>query len=268
MSELASASIAQAALWILLAFSVASWALIFLKALQAVRASRADRRFERAFRQAADLDTAAGLTNAATSDSPKAHVAAAFFCALADAAQATHARHPVHAVHAVAGAHATQERRLEGEPSPRFKDLGERALAQSIRQARRASDKGLAVLASIGSTAPFVGLFGTVFGIIHALSAIAHRASASIDVVAGPIGEALVATGVGIAVAVPAVLAYNFFVRRSKSLNADLDDFANDLLTLAEKRGFALRTDQRHGAAPTPASATPLRKDTAREALA
>jgi biopolymer transport protein ExbB len=263
MSELASASIAQAALWILLAFSVASWSLIVLKALQALRAGRADRRFERVFRQAADLDAAADFTNAAAPDSPKAQVAAAFFGALADAAQAAHARHTLHAVHA---APATHERRLEREPGPEGKDLCERALAQRIRQARRASEKGLAVLASIGSTAPFVGLFGTVFGIIHALSAISHRASASIDVVAGPIGEALVATGVGIAVAVPAVLAYNFFIRRSKSLNADLDDFANDLLTLAEKRGFALHNGQRHGGGP--ASATPLRKDTAREALA
>jgi biopolymer transport protein ExbB len=268
MSELASASIAQAALWILLAFSVASWALIVLKALQAVRASRADRRFERAFRQAVDFEAAAGLTVAAatTSDSPKAHVAAAFFGALTDAAQAMQARQHGHAIHAVPGGHPTPERRLEQAPSPDRKDLYERALAQSIRQARRASDKGLAVLASIGSTAPFVGLFGTVFGIIHALSAISHRASASIDVVAGPIGEALVATGVGIAVAVPAVLAYNFFVRRSKSLNADLDDFANDLLTLAEKRAFAPRPGERHGSGP--ASATPLRQDTAREALA
>jgi biopolymer transport protein ExbB len=260
MSELASASIAQAALWILLAFSVASWALIVLKALQALRAGRADRRFERAFARAADLDAAASATDAASSDSPKAHVAAAFFGALADAAQAAHARHSIHAVHA---GHATPERRFEREAGPDTKDLCERALAQCIRKARRTSDKGLAVLASIGSTAPFVGLFGTVFGIIHALSAISHRASASIDVVAGPIGEALVATGVGIAVAVPAVLAYNFFIRRSKSLNADLDDFANDLLTLGEKRGFALRAEQRHGASPTP-----LRKDTAREALA
>jgi biopolymer transport protein ExbB len=263
MSELASASIAQAALWILLAFSVASWALIVLKALQALRAGRADRRFERAFARAADLDAAASATDAASSDSPKAHVAAAFFGALADAAQAAHARHSIHAVHAVHAGHATPERRFEREAGPDTKDLCERALAQCIRKARRTSDKGLAVLASIGSTAPFVGLFGTVFGIIHALSAISHRASASIDVVAGPIGEALVATGVGIAVAVPAVLAYNFFIRRSKSLNADLDDFANDLLTLGEKRGFALRAEQRHGASPTP-----LRKDTAREALA
>lgn len=251
MSELAAASIAHIALWILLAFSVASWALIVLKTLQAVRAARADRRYERAFEQANDLAAAACTSEAAAADSPKAQVAAAFFAALALAP----AGHTIHVVQP-----------HEREPRGNYQERCERALAQRIRQARRASDKGLAVLASIGSTAPFVGLFGTVFGIIHALSAISHRASASIDVVAGPIGEALVATGVGIAVAVPAVLAYNFFVRRSKSQNADLDDFANDLLGLAEHRGFTLRTGERQGAAG--ASATPVRGETAQGALA
>ena len=90
----------------------------------------------------------------------------------------------------------------------------------------------------MGSTAPFVGLFGTVFGIIHALSAIGKNASASIDVVAGPIGEALVATGVGIAVAVPAVLAFNFYVRRLKVTAAELDNYATDFVNLAQKSGF------------------------------
>lgn len=251
MSELAAASIAHIALWILLAFSVASWALIILKTLQAVRAGRADRRYERSFEQASDLAAAARTSEAAAPHSPKAQVASAFFAALA-LAPASHAIQVVQA----------QER----EPRRDHQERCERALAQRIRQARRASEKGLAVLASIGSTAPFVGLFGTVFGIIHALSAISHRASASIDVVAAPIGEALVATGVGIAVAVPAVLAYNFFVRRGKSQNADLDDFANDLLALAEHRGFMLRAEQRQGAAG--ASAMPVRGEIAREALA
>ncbi|HEY1227795.1 MAG TPA: MotA/TolQ/ExbB proton channel family protein, partial [Ramlibacter sp.] len=90
------------------------------------------------------------------------------------------------------------------------------------------------------STAPFVGLLGTVFGIIHALTAISASASASIDVVAGPIGEALIATGVGIAVAVPAVLAYNFYVRRLKVAALSLDDYANDLVNLAQKSSYRL----------------------------
>ena len=116
------------------------------------------------------------------------------------------------------------------------------------------------MLASIGSTAPFVGLFGTVFGIIHALTAITHSASASIDVVAGPIGEALVATGIGIAVAVPAVLAYNF-VRRVKAASADLDAFATDFVTLAQKAGFRV---------PAAAAACAARRagDTRQEAFA
>lgn len=118
------------------------------------------------------------------------------------------------------------------------------------------------MLASIGSTAPFVGLFGTVFGIIHALTAITHSASASIDVVAGPIGEALVATGIGIAVAVPAVLAYNFFVRRVKAASADLDAFATDFVTLAQKAGFRVPAA---AAAPAPARRA---GDTRQEAFA
>ncbi len=97
-------------------------------------------------------------------------------------------------------------------------DLLERHLSKQILTERRQLEKGSALLASIGNNAPFIGLFGTVFGIIHALQAIAHSGNASMDVVAGPIGEALVATGIGIAVAVPAVLAYNYFVRKVKQL--------------------------------------------------
>ena len=109
------------------------------------------------------------------------------------------------------------------------------------------------MLAFIGSTAPFVGLFGTVFGIIHALSAISSNSSASIEVVAGPIGEALIATGIGIAVAVPSVLAYNFFIRRLKLTGADLDDFATDFVSLAQKTGFRLKVNVL-AKNPTPAS--------------
>ena len=75
---------------------------------------------------------------------------------------------------------------------------------------------GLAVLATVGSTAPFVGLFGTVWGIYHALVKIGVSGQASIDKVAGPVGEALIMTAIGLAVAVPAVLGYNWLVRRNK----------------------------------------------------
>lgn len=88
---------------------------------------------------------------------------------------------------------------------------------------------GLSFLASVGSTAPFVGLFGTVWGIYHALLAIGFSGKASLDAVAGPVGEALIMTALGLAVAIPAVLAYNAFVRSNRLLLAELDGFAHDV---------------------------------------
>jgi biopolymer transport protein ExbB len=88
---------------------------------------------------------------------------------------------------------------------------------------------GLAVLATVGSTAPFVGLFGTVWGIYHALVAIGIAGQASIDKVAGPVGEALIMTALGLATAVPAVLGYNWLVRRNKVSVEKVRGFANDL---------------------------------------
>lgn len=91
---------------------------------------------------------------------------------------------------------------------------------------------GLAFLATVGSTAPFVGLFGTVWGIYHALTAIGISGQASIDKVAGPVGEALIMTAVGLAVAVPAVLGYNWLVRRNKQVLDELRGFGADLHSL------------------------------------
>lgn len=88
---------------------------------------------------------------------------------------------------------------------------------------------GLAVLATVGSTAPFVGLFGTVWGIYHALTAIGAAGQASLDKVAGPVGEALIMTAIGLAVAVPAVLGYNWLVRRNKVINEMIRVFGADL---------------------------------------
>src|SRR5271165_5318184 len=88
---------------------------------------------------------------------------------------------------------------------------------------------GLPVLASVGATAPFVGLLGTVIGIYHALIAIGVAGQASIDKVAGPVGEALIMTAIGLAVAVPAVLGYNWLVRRNKKAMEDVRSFSSDL---------------------------------------
>ncbi len=104
-----------------------------------------------------------------------------------------------------------------------------RSLRNSIDDNTSRLQNGLAVLASIGSTAPFVGLFGTVWGIYHALVSISASGNASIDAVAGPIGETLIMTALGLAVAIPAVLGYNALVRGNKFIIARMNRFAHDL---------------------------------------
>jgi biopolymer transport protein ExbB len=111
-----------------------------------------------------------------------------------------------------------------------------RPIQQEIQKILRVQEKGMAELASIGSTAPFIGLFGTVWGIMNALKEISASGQASIDVVAGPIGEALIATAIGIAVALPAVIFYNFFLRKMKIWVTDVDGFAEAFLRLASKQ--------------------------------
>jgi biopolymer transport protein ExbB len=104
-----------------------------------------------------------------------------------------------------------------------------RAMRNSIDESTARLQGGLAVLASVGSTAPFVGLFGTVWGIYHALLAIGTAGQATIDKVAGPVGEALIMTALGLAVAIPAVLGYNALVRGNKGVLFKLNRFAHDL---------------------------------------
>lgn len=107
-----------------------------------------------------------------------------------------------------------------------------RTMRKVIDEETARLESGLTMLASIGSTAPFVGLFGTVWGVYHALVAIGMGGGATIDRIAGPVGEALIMTGLGLAVAIPAVLAFNAFVRRNRVLLARLDAFAYDLFTM------------------------------------
>jgi len=103
------------------------------------------------------------------------------------------------------------------------------SIQRAIENVQSRTQDGLAFLATVGSTAPFVGLFGTVWGIYHALTAIGIAGQASIDKVAGPVGEALIMTAIGLAVAVPAVLGYNWLVRRNKSAMERVRGFAADL---------------------------------------
>jgi biopolymer transport protein ExbB len=105
----------------------------------------------------------------------------------------------------------------------------DRSLRQAVARESENLENGLTVLATVGSTAPFVGLLGTVWGIYHALTGIAASGQSSIEAVAGPVGEALIMTALGLFVAIPAVLGYNFFVRMNRITNSQFDAFAHDL---------------------------------------
>jgi biopolymer transport protein ExbB len=128
-----------------------------------------------------------------------------------------------------------------------------RALRNTIDEFTARAQSGLAILASVGSTAPFIGLFGTVWGIYHALVAIGTSGQSSIDKVAGPIGEALIMTALGLAVAIPAVLGYNTLVRGNKSVLLKLNSFAHDLHAY-------FVTGARVSSGTAPATVLPLRK--------
>ncbi|MBV8806429.1 MAG: MotA/TolQ/ExbB proton channel family protein [Sinobacteraceae bacterium] len=212
-------------LWTLGAFSVATWGLILLKGVQLVRNARANSQFGKQFWSAPNLQAAAELSaDKSVGTSALGRITIAGFGALSSAAH--HKEHDLQ--------HSWD----------RHEQL-QRNLAQQLKRERRTLDAGLAVLASIGSTAPFVGLFGTVWGIMSAMHDISKNGNASIDVVAGPIGEALIATGIGIAVAIPAVLAYNFFLRRLKSALGGYEDFAHDFLNLAQRATFRVERSVR-----------------------
>ena len=104
-----------------------------------------------------------------------------------------------------------------------------RSLRNTMDEFTSRLQSGLAILASVGSTAPFIGLFGTVWGIYHALLSIGTAGQATIDKVAGPVGESLIMTALGLAVAIPAVLGYNALVRGNKGVLQKLNRFAHDL---------------------------------------
>jgi biopolymer transport protein ExbB len=103
------------------------------------------------------------------------------------------------------------------------------SITSAVDRVHATTQGGLAFLATVGSTAPFVGLFGTVWGIYHALTAIGSSGQASIDKVAGPVGEALIMTAIGLVVAIPAVLAYNWLARRNKAVMDEVREFSDEL---------------------------------------
>ncbi|ENV35225.1 MotA/TolQ/ExbB proton channel family protein [Acinetobacter gerneri] len=133
------------------------------------------------------------------------------------------------------------------------KAVAEQALIRQINVEKASSEKGVAVLGTLASIAPFVGLFGTVWGIFHALVAVGKSGQAGLAQVATPVGEALIMTGLGLAVAIPAVLAYNICVRFNRTLANELQDQAHGLLIdtmlqqdSSEKKSENVATEQRY----------------------
>ncbi len=211
---ISSSPIINATLGLLVLFSITTWSIIAIKLWQYQRDGKDNRAFNESFWAAGEWEQAARICG--EMPGKQAHLAQAGFAELRDAQK------------------KSSEMKHLGSPQ----DGLERSLRQAVQNLQRKLEGGLAILASIGSTAPFVGLFGTVWGIMHALTEISKTGSASLDVVAGPIGEALVATAIGIATAIPAVLAYNFFLRRMRLSIADLENFAHDFMRLAAKHDY------------------------------
>lgn len=193
--------------YLLLAMSVASWFLILWKLWAWLRVRRAARQLD-GFWSAPSVEAAIARL--------KAEDAEQLFVPLATSAASAALPLPQAAADSLAASIDRSE-------------LITRALRQRINEAAARLEAGLTFLASVGSTAPFVGLFGTVWGIYHAMIGIAATGNVSIDKLTGPVGEALLMTAFGLAVAVPAVLAYNAFTRVNRVLLALLDGFAHDL---------------------------------------
>lgn len=189
----------------LLMMSVASWYFMIVKTYQAFKLRKSTAAYVQAFWEAPALQAA---LNQSEQNNPVAKLAN-------QAVDAAH-HHQMHAARKLADACSHDE-------------FIARSMRRVIGQTSAQLESGLSVLASVGSVAPFVGLFGTVWGIYHALANISASGQASLDKVAGPVGEALIMTAIGLAVAIPAVLAYNALVRANRLVLAQLDSFAQDL---------------------------------------
>ncbi|MGA7812311.1 MotA/TolQ/ExbB proton channel family protein [Caballeronia sp.] len=217
-----SDAVTHAVAGVLLAMSVASWCFLIVKAWVLLRAKRQGPRAVQRFWQAATLKD--GIAELRKLDKERVYVP------LAVAAwHASEAEMPGALI-----AHVGQDERVL------------RALRHALLASQRRLEFGQVLLASVGSTAPFVGLLGTVWGIYHALGSIAANGQAMIENVAGPVGEALIMTAFGLVVAIPAVLAYNVLGRLVRQISEELDGFAHDLHAYAS------------GAAPRRVSRAPV----------
>ena len=201
-------SLGKAILVIMLVMSVATWYLIVTKGIEALARKRRSVRFLAFFWDSPSLAAVERHLGQQHPDEPFSHLA---YHAIMSSRH--HARHGMNRLNE-AGSGA---------------EFLTRSMRRVIDEETAKLESGLTVLASVGSTAPFVGLFGTVWGVYHALVAIGLAGQGTLDRIAGPVGEALIMTALGLAVAIPAVLAYNALVRSNRLVLARLDAFAHDL---------------------------------------
>ncbi len=223
--------LARSILVIMAVASASSWYIIITKTVGGFRARQKAERFLAFFWNASSLDEVAARLKAQQPDDAFSNLAHQGLMAAHH-----HERHGVSRLNEAGSA---------GE-------FITRALRRSIDEETSEMEAGLTILASIGATAPFVGLLGTVWGIYHALLAIGVSGSGTLDKVAGPVGEALIMTAIGLAVAIPAVLGYNFIVRSNRVVLAKLDGFAHDLFAFL---ATGSRVDGRATAQVTPLAA-------------
>jgi len=161
-----------------------------------------------------------------------------------------------HAVHAQA--HHARYGASKLSEAGSAQDFLTRTIKKVLDEETTRLENGLTVLATVGATAPFVGLFGTVWGVYHALVAIGMSGAGTLDKVAGPVGEALIMTGLGLAVAIPAVVGYNWLTRANRVMVAKLDAFAYELHTFVSM-GQPLGTGVDVAPAPNVRAMTPAR---------
>ncbi|MBX3639046.1 MAG: MotA/TolQ/ExbB proton channel family protein [Nitrosomonas sp.] len=203
-------AVGMSVLVLLISLSVASWYLIITKSIANFIAKRRAIAFLKHFWGVESLDEVKQSLNTAAPNNAFAELAKLGIEA---------ADSKVHDSYKLAAAGGTSE-------------FLTRALRNGIEQEATRVENGLTLIASAGSAAPYIGLFGTVWGIYHALIQIGLSGQGTLDKVAGPVGEALIMTALGLAVAIPAVLAYNAFARRNRIWLARLDAFAHDLFVL------------------------------------
>lgn len=220
--------VARVLLVVLAAMSAISWYLIVSKGIAQVVRQKRSAKFLAFFWSATSLEAVQNELNVHGVNEPFGHLTA----------------HSLHAQahHAKFGASRLEEAGSEQE-------FLTRTIKKVLDEETTALENGLTMLATIGATAPFVGLFGTVWGVYHALVTIGMTGSGMLDKVAGPVGEALIMTGIGLAVALPAVMGYNWLTRANRVLTARLDAFAFDLLNFL-LMGRTLRGASRPGAIP------------------